>query len=408
MAALQHISAARESRTTQNIEAMTLLVIYHLRSPSSGGLWYMIGLAMRTCIDLGLHRRPKHGDDDIVAAQRQRRLFWSVYALERTIAISMGRPPSLPDRQIDVPLPDEELTTSRTDQQQLDEPLSPLSHYGAPADWKTPLATAVWLFRLRRIESRVQNAIYRADKPLAALAPKLDRYHGELTAWKAALPSTLTERARDDALLHYHSAERLLLQPFLGVLDPGDAHYSRCLRAAGAVCQAHKRRHQKSAKTKKTDDGNYEDNEDGYGRPSFMAVQSVFVAGVTLLYALWTRVHAVWSVALADDVRAASLALFVMSERAPWVRRYRDAFELLVRAAMDKLQGSGDAGDGGLEERQGQSITDGLCLEDKEDEGGDCDDARRVVAELASWINQDAGDEDATWMLDFETLQGLV
>lgn len=57
MTALQYISAARESNNSiNNIQAMTLLVLYNLRSPSNSGIWYMIGLAMRTCVDLGLHR----------------------------------------------------------------------------------------------------------------------------------------------------------------------------------------------------------------------------------------------------------------------------------------------------------------------------------------------------------------
>jgi hypothetical protein len=56
MIALQFISAARESHLIYNIQALTLLVLYNLRSPSNSGIWYMIGLAMRTCVDLGLHR----------------------------------------------------------------------------------------------------------------------------------------------------------------------------------------------------------------------------------------------------------------------------------------------------------------------------------------------------------------
>ena len=38
MKALQYISAARESHSVHNIEAMTLLVLYNLRSPSNSGI----------------------------------------------------------------------------------------------------------------------------------------------------------------------------------------------------------------------------------------------------------------------------------------------------------------------------------------------------------------------------------
>ncbi|KAF5015378.1 hypothetical protein F66182_13314, partial [Fusarium sp. NRRL 66182] len=92
MTAIQHVAAACETRSTQNIEAMLLLVIYHLRSATSHGLWYMIGLAMRTCIDLGLHRKSSETKLDSYTVQLRRRLFWTVYYLERAIALSLGRP----------------------------------------------------------------------------------------------------------------------------------------------------------------------------------------------------------------------------------------------------------------------------------------------------------------------------
>lgn len=94
-----------ETRSVENIEAMTLLVIYHLRSASSQGIWYMIGLAMRIAIDLGLHRKANEASLDPFTAQIRRRLFWTVYYLERVISMSLGRPFSIADRHIDLPLP---------------------------------------------------------------------------------------------------------------------------------------------------------------------------------------------------------------------------------------------------------------------------------------------------------------
>ncbi|KAK8076587.1 C6 transcription factor [Apiospora phragmitis] len=490
MSALQHIFAARESRTTQNIEAMALLVLYHLRSPSSFGIWYMIGLAMRTSIDLGLHMR--RNEDKLTEGeevQMRRRLFWSVYALERTIAISMGRPFSIPDRQIDVELPEGGNGDGASGEGEgtpflgadgiIGNDHRPLSSGGGcmspkaagssggvgsyPTSWKTSLTPAIFLFKLRRIESRIQHSIYRTDKPLAALVPKLDRYYGELEAWKQELlqsplattaPGTTNAGGNSNSsnsnsngngtnnsnnnnnnelnypLLHYHRAVRLLVQPFLALLPPTDPYYARCLASAGDICQAHKRLHQTL----------------DYGH-SFIAVQTVFVAGITLLYGLWTHPARVWSVRLADDVRACSLVLFVMGERAPWVRKYRDAFELLVSAAMEKLQQQGGVGergggadDGILRAAEGQksaaasdaadvtidpqiiaATTTTLDQEQQQQQqqqqqqhsilsqmnpGGDDHEAWRVVAELASWIDQDK-EHPPVWMPDFETLQSL-
>lgn len=183
--------------------------------------------------------------------------------------------------------------------------------------------------------SQVHLSIYRVDKPVAVLARKVDSFYAALEVWKAALPPCFHKFSEDKAehshylLLHYNRVLRLLLQPFLAVLPPSSPYYARCLRAAGAVCRAHKQLHQTPT----------------YAH-SFISVQTVFMAGVTLLYALWTRPQAAWSAALADDLRSCSLVLFVMGAQAEWVRKFRDTFERLVSAAMEKLQANDGEADG--------------------------------------------------------------
>jgi hypothetical protein len=370
----------------------------------------MIGLAMRTCIDLGMHRKVyEQGLDDLTIDGR-RRLFWTVYYLERMIAISLGRPLSILDRQIDVPLPE-------TDKDR-----------GGP---RSPVTLATHLFLLRRIESRIYQSVYRADKPLTAVVRKLDPLFGDLESWRSALIADFHDASPAELnypMLHYNRAVRLLIQPFLPLLSLSDRYHGLCLRAAGDICQAHKRLHQ-------TID---------YGH-SFIAVQTVFVAGLTLLYSLWRWSQDAWTVALADDIRACSLVLFVMSERAPWVQRYRDAFELLISAAMAKLRaghssqkvdrphtasshpGGGGASTGRPEDKRGagggdlpqvHTGNDGFhstfaqnpyMVPGKSTKGqtNDVDStAWPIVAELAEWMEQD-GDSPVLWMPDFERLQNL-
>ncbi|TID00265.1 putative transcriptional regulatory protein [Colletotrichum higginsianum] len=404
--ALQHISAARESGTVQNIEAMTLLVMFHLRSTSSHGLWYMIGLAMRTSIDLGLHRAAHEQNiSEPPVVQRRRRLFWSVYSLERTIAVSLGRPLSIADNQIDVELPHAIIGDGN------------IQPAGALAG--NDITLAIVLFRLRRIESRIHHSVYRTDKTLDALRPKLDRLYQLLQSWRGSLTDWIPASHPDTnyALLLYNRALRLLVQPFLPILPASDPFYGLCMRAAGDICQSHKRLHQTL----------------DYGH-SFIAVQTVFVAGVTLLYGLWTQGDAVWSVALSNDIRACSLVLFVMGERAPWVRKYRDAFEVLVNAALEKLQdkecglaemasarmraekATGASGSGGQDADRGSAgVNTAQAVDDFNDflpsgdggvfGGGEFEGAWPMVAELANWIDQDGG--SPVWMPNFELLQSL-
>ncbi|GKT44387.1 uncharacterized protein ColSpa_04568 [Colletotrichum spaethianum] len=120
-----------------------------------------------------------------------------------------------------------------------------------------------------------------------------------------------------------------------------------------------------------------------------------------------------------------------MSERAPWVRKYRDAFEVLVNAAMEKLQDNESglaemasaqmraerATGTGINVQNADRRRDGVVaqasdsLEDvlASDHGGfglgEFEGAWPMVAELANWIDQDAG--SPIWMPNFELLQSL-
>ncbi|KAH8695984.1 putative C6 transcription factor [Talaromyces proteolyticus] len=415
--AIQHVAAACETNSTQNVEAMLLLVIYHLRSATTHGLWYIIGLAMRTCIDLGLHRRTVTAGLDPFTIQLRRRLFWAVYYLERAISLSLGRPCSISDRHIDIDLPldvDDHIRDSTT--------LTTLQ----PSTGITTLSLFRAILSIRLIESKIQHSIYRADRPLQEMRPKMDKIYNQLEEWKnLVLPRFGNDL--DFPVLHYNRAVRLLIQPFLPLLPVTDPYYHICIRAAGDICQGHKKLHQTLE----------------YGH-SFLAVQTVFVAGITLLYALWTNTENVWSVRMSNDIRACSTVLFVMTERAPWVKRYRDAFELLVNAAMEKLQGNEAAASSGMAgmmvaqgygnsgQNGGRSVpapiamgivaptavTDTVAPQATIPPGSlqtsfhfDIDeDAMRMAMELAPWIDQDLGEGASTplWMPDFDTLQNIA
>ncbi|EED21851.1 C6 transcription factor, putative [Talaromyces stipitatus ATCC 10500] len=439
MTAIQHVAAACETRSIQNIEAMLLLVIYHLRSATSHGLWYMIGLAMRTCIDLGLHRKSSTPQLDAYAIQLRRRLFWTVYYLERAIAVSLGRPVSINDRHIDVDLPldvdDDVRDTAALVSEQAQQ----------DADKTTSLSLFRALLRIRQIDSKIQHTIYRADRPLQELRPKIDKLYRLLEAWKDSALSRFQSEL-DFAMLHYNRSVRLLIQPFLPLLPITDPYYHICLRASGDICQAHKKLHQTLE----------------YGH-SFLAVQTVFVSGITMLYALWANTDKVWSVRMSNDIRACSAVLFAMTERAAWVKRYRDTFELLVNATMEKLQGNEAAktsGMAGMMAAQGYANTMNSTnpniyqTGDKRQYFGTAptdmintvvppnisqnapgfpdfpnfpsqeqqpqvqfnfdisEEAMRMAMELAPWIDQELGGEGATttplWMPDFDTLQNLT
>ncbi|CZR52342.1 related to C6 transcription factor [Phialocephala subalpina] len=318
MTALQYISAARESHSVHNIEAMTLLVLYNLRSPSNSGIWYMIGLAMRTCVDLGLHREAHYGNVPPYEGQLRRRLFWTVYFLERVIAVSVGRPYSIADRDIDASLPLEIDDTVRDDSliaRTLVVSPSPTFQASRPS---SNITLGIQCIRLKRLESHIQGTIYRVDRPIASLVSKISPTLKLLEDWHRALPPS-TPYESDYLNMHYYKAVRLLLQPFLMILPPTDQRVALCLHASGQICQIFKRLHQR----------------DSYGH-SFIALHSTFIAGVTMCYCLFLS-PTLWTFTVSNDLRACSSALFVMAERTPVVKKYRDALENVIGATMEFL-----------------------------------------------------------------------
>lgn len=266
MTALQYISSARESHSIHNVQAMTLLVIYNLRAPSNSGIWYMIGLAVRTCVDLGLHREAHYEKVTPYEGQLRRRLFWSVYFLERVIATSLGRPYSLADRDIDAALP-LEIDDSVRDDGLIARTIAVAASSTFQASRPSSnLTLGVQCIRLMRLESYIQSTIYRVDLPISSLVSKVTPILRRLDLWRSSTPR-FAPSERDYLDMHYYKAVRLLIQPFLTVLPPTDPTIALCLYASGQICQIFKRLHQR----------------DSYGH-SFIALHSVFIAGVTMWY----------------------------------------------------------------------------------------------------------------------------
>lgn len=90
------------------LQAILLLVWYSLLNPDKGSIWFLVGLATRTCVDLGFHNEQNAPVDqlDSLELDMRRRLFWCTYKMDRLLCISLGRPPSIPDGYINVPVRD--------------------------------------------------------------------------------------------------------------------------------------------------------------------------------------------------------------------------------------------------------------------------------------------------------------
>jgi hypothetical protein len=132
------------------------------------------------------------------------------------------------------------------------------------ASLTSTLTMGIYWIKLKQIESRIQRKIYRVDQILPDLVRKIDPILQILDEWRQQMPP-MAEAEADYPMIQYNKAIRLLLQPFLGVLNRGDHRIALCLQASGQICQIFRRLHSRNS----------------YGH-SFIALHSIFVAGMTM------------------------------------------------------------------------------------------------------------------------------
>ncbi|KAK9452662.1 fungal-specific transcription factor domain-containing protein [Dipodascopsis uninucleata] len=96
---------------TKPLIAVLLLSVYSLMHDTSASVWHLVGIAVRLCMELGLHRDSGREQVSFFETEMRRRCFWCVFALDRMVSVTLGRPLGINDNDIDVSLP-----TSHTDE----------------------------------------------------------------------------------------------------------------------------------------------------------------------------------------------------------------------------------------------------------------------------------------------------
>ncbi|KAF5975584.1 transcription activator acu-15 [Fusarium coicis] len=303
----------------ESLEAMLLLTIYQLRSPTGPGVWWMIETTMRYCIDNGLHRQAMNIPPRL--DERRKRIFWTAYMLERSVARTMGRPHSISDRDIDVAIPaniDDELDTDEAI-------LAAIAESHQHPSQITALTPAIHIFRLQQIDSKISYTVCRVDKDVSEIKPhKVARLRQALEEWKAAIPQTGPENkshpylTTDYHMIQYHKAIILLNLPFLPTLTPQSPTFHEVVHSAGQVCSLSKRLH----------------DQQTYISFSLLSLHANFVAGLVMVYCFCLD-SSIFSPKFSSSVRACSTMLYIISERWPRAVQARNAFDRLVAATIE-------------------------------------------------------------------------
>ena len=104
---IQHLSErARIPSDLAGIQITLFILQYAAINPRLANVWMLSGAAMRSCLELGLHREPSDTLSlDELTLDLRRRIFWSAYGFDRSICSALQRPLSIPDQTIDAHFP---------------------------------------------------------------------------------------------------------------------------------------------------------------------------------------------------------------------------------------------------------------------------------------------------------------
>ncbi|EXJ88183.1 hypothetical protein A1O1_05112 [Capronia coronata CBS 617.96] len=131
------------------LRALLSLVLFSLFSTSGPSVWHTLGACMRLVTSMGLQKaqQPAETEAQMKRHEWEKRCFWSVYALDRLISITFGRPLGLADEDITVDLPGE------YDDQWVEAPRA------------CSMSIPLHVIKLRRIFSRIYQCFYRKPQP---------------------------------------------------------------------------------------------------------------------------------------------------------------------------------------------------------------------------------------------------
>lgn len=99
-----------ELNLVDQIRLIMLIALYSLHSYNHNiqfimNIWELSGLAIRKMTQVGLHRYTIPTLKTSKEYEMKKRLFWSIYSFEKILCLTLGRPASISDDEIDVPYP---------------------------------------------------------------------------------------------------------------------------------------------------------------------------------------------------------------------------------------------------------------------------------------------------------------
>jgi hypothetical protein len=210
--AIQTLGAVMSSSDLDCIQCLLLLCIYGRNEPQSVNMWHVTGLVLRTALGIDLHRKESLAQANVFEAEMAKRLFWSAYVLDRSIAMAMGRPLGIEDSDITVQLP-----LQYTDEQLAYHDPQLVAPSGFPDAKDT--STFIHVIKIRQINAKIYKTFHSAgySNSVEDLDALRLQYYGQLNEWLITTPryflATSMFQSAEWFQIAYHYANLSLHRP---------------------------------------------------------------------------------------------------------------------------------------------------------------------------------------------------
>jgi hypothetical protein len=296
----------RDMRDLRTLQCLLLTIVYSLLHPSRVPVWHMAGIAMRMCLDLGLHRDELicQSVSDPLQIDLRRRLWWSKFAIDRGLSLAVGRPLTIPDDSISTQYPStlEDACIGNRDK--------------IPQINLSKTVTNHWL-DLRKLQSEIVGKLYlNSSNSLNSDDPWYKDIYSRFEAWRDNAPVSVPGPLNQDWSMHgFYNGILLMHRPSPANPTPSRESYVTCYEAAAANLLLYRN----MIVTKSID-------------ITWLICHYLFVCAITLIYAYYYSkdVRDRYSLAeLNDSIKLGSFCLQEITERWPAASGMLKAFYIV-------------------------------------------------------------------------------
>ncbi|KAI9764923.1 MAG: Fungal specific transcription factor [Geoglossum simile] len=377
----------------EELQAVLLLAGFALLRPVAPGLWYIVGVAVRLGVDLGLHHEDGTGieagswDEDAATGSTdsdgqvkfidpkekgrrewirdlRRRLWWCVYSFDRLVSTCVGRPFGINDDVITTEFPS-----------LLDDSFITTAGFSPPTEGPTTPSykfVAQHYFRLRLLQSEILQVLQHQQaqqvRPTGDFggnpylhsqlqSPFLQRFDSfrswrididqRLREWKDSAPKNEeigVQFSTEFLQLNYWQAVIMLYRHSLTVPPVLAGEYNTSDEVSSpSVVKIEDQEDEEQVFLKVAEAGQkvlriYRQlHRVHLVNYTFLATHHLFMAGISFLYAIWHSPAVRRRITLDDmdfTVLAATSVLNDLVDKCPPAEACRDAFERMSRATV--------------------------------------------------------------------------